>query len=59
MEEYKAVPSDDDLESVHQHTAATTSNNKNNDEGVEDSENDRSDGCCLILRETTYDLKLD
>ena len=24
IEEYKAVPSDDDLESVHQHTAATT-----------------------------------
>ena len=25
----------------------------------EDPENDRPDGCCLALRETTYDLKLD
>lgn len=28
-------------------------------ESVEDSEEDRPDGCCLALRETTYDLKLD
>jgi len=30
-----------------------------NSEPVEDSEKERPDGCCLVLRETTYDLKLD
>ena len=30
-----------------------------NSEPAEDSEKERPDGCCLVLRETTYDLKLD
>ena len=32
---------------------------KINIESVEDSEEDRPDGCCLALQETTYNLKLD
>jgi len=33
--------------------------NEINLESMDDSEEKRPDGCCLALRETTYDLKLD
>ena len=48
--EYKSV-GDSDIESGHHAGNAL--------ESFEDSENERPDGCCLALRETTYDLKLD
>ena len=55
--EYKAL-SDGDIESGST-AAGSTSDTNTNIESVEDSENARPDGCCLALRETTYDLKLD
>ena len=55
--EYNAVCSTDDVERGH--SEGNEGDDNNNAESLEQSEEERPDGCCLALRETTYDLKLD
>merc|ERR1711862_1014523 len=51
----RTVGCDEDVESKHSVGNAGDGIERSS----EDSEEERHDGCCLLLRETTYDLKLD